>query len=414
VIDHVPDDMAESESIEDADAQPAALRPDVTSFEATVESVDGRRVTLDRSFFYAESGGQPADRGTIGDARVEHVVHEDGSHVHHLAAAPEFDPGEAVACAVDETFRRYCTRAHTASHVLYGAGRRLFDEVGYGGFDIDAQNVRVDLAVDAVDDAALVELERLANRAVWESREVSWRQLTTAEAYEREEIAYNAKTEEGVLTDADTVRVVTVEGWDWAACGGTHVSNTAVIGPIAVLERSNPGEGMTRVEFAVGPVGVDHRSAEKRAVIEAARTAGVAPVDLPDEVDRLQEERDRLRSEVDDLRERALAATVADLDPVERDGYTLAAGVVEGAGANDVEGTLRAAAGDRADAVALVGQSGSTFVAVGADGETADAGAVVSEVTEEFGGGGGGSSQFAQGGGIQAGPGEVVSFLRGA
>ena len=413
MIDPVPEDMAESEAIEDVDAQPAALRPDVTSFEATVESVDGRRVALDRSFFYARSGGQPADRGTIGDSRVEHVGHEDGSHVHHLAEAPAFDAGDTVACAVDEGFRRYCTRAHTASHVLYGAGRRLFDELGYGGFGIDEEKVRVDLAVDEVDDATLVELERLANRAVWEARDVSWEQLTTAEAYEREEIAYNTKTEEGVLTDADTVRVVTVEGWDWAACGGTHVSNTAAVGPITVLERSNPGEGMTRVEFAVGPTGVSRRAAEKRSLLSAARTAGVGVDDLPAEIERLHEEIGRLEDETAALRERALGATVADLDVVERDGHTLAAGTVEGVDANDVESALREAAGDRADAVALAGESGSTFVAVAADGDAADAGAVVDAVTEAFGGGGGGSPRFAQGGGIQASPEEVAAFLRG-
>ncbi len=405
--------MSESETIDDVDAQPAALRPERTRFEATVESVDESRVVLDQSFFYAESGGQPADRGTVADAQVEHVAHEDTHHVHHLASEPAFEAGDTVACAVDESFRRYCMRAHTASHVLYGAARRLFDDLGYGGFGIDEEKIRVDFTGAAVDDETLVELERLANRAVWESRDVSWQQLTTAEAYEREEIAYNTKTEEGVLEDADSVRVVTVEGWDWAACGGTHVSNTEEIGPVTVLERSNPGEGMTRVEFAVGSVGIERRAAEKRAALDAARAAGVAPTDLPGEVDRFQSERDRLESEVADLRERALSATVADLPVVERDGYTLAAGTAEEMGPNDVEDALRAAAGDHADAVALTGESGSTFVAVAANGDAAAAGDVVDAVTTEFGGGGGGSPGFAQGGGIQAAPEDVVAFLRG-
>jgi len=407
--------MSEPETIEDVDAQPAALRPDVTRFEATVESVerDGDpRVTLDRSFFYAESGGQPADRGTVADTRVAHVAHVDGEHVHRLADEPEFAAGDTVACAVDEPFRRYCRRARTASHVLYGAGRRLFDDLGYGGFGIDEQKVRVDLAVGEIGDDELVELERLTNRAVWEARDVSWQQLTTAEAYEREEIAYNTKTEEGVLEDSDSVRVVTVEGWDWAACGGTHVSNTEVIGPVTVLERSNPGEGMTRVEFAVGPVGIERRATERAALTGAARTAGVAPTDLPGEVERLQDERDRLEREVSDLRERALSGTIADLPVVDRGEYTLAAGTVDGMGPNDVESGLRAAAGEVADAVALVGESGSTFVAVAA-GDGGDAGEVVDEVTGAFGGGGGGSPRFAQGGGIQADPEAVVAALRG-
>ncbi len=400
----------------DADAQLAALHPEVTSFEATVESVDGSDVVLDHSYFYAESGGQPADRGHVADVSVEHVTHDDRGHVHHLASDPSFAAGDTVSCAVDEKFRRYCMRAHTASHVLYGAGRRLFEDLGYGGFGIDERKVRVDFTGAAVDDEALVELERLANRAVWEARDVSWEQVPTTAAYEREEVAFNEKTEEGVLDDADTVRVVTVEGWDWAACGGTHVANTEVIGPVTALDRSNPGEGLTRVEFAVGPTGIEHRSTEKRALLSAARTAGVAPEDLADEFDRLAGEVERLEEEAADLRREALAGTLAGLDPVERDGYSLAAGTVEGMGPNDVEAALREAAGDSADAVALVGRSGSTFVAVAATGEgegDADAGALVEAVTAEFGGGGGGSPRFAQGGGIQADPAEVVAYLRG-
>jgi alanyl-tRNA synthetase len=414
-----PSGAADAADLGDVDAQPAALRPEVTSFEATVSAVEGTAVVLDRSFFYAESGGQPADRGVVGDVSVEHVTHEDGRHVHHLASEPEFAAGDTVSCAVDADFRRYSMRAHTASHVLYGAARRLFDDLGYGGFGIDERKVRVDFTGAAVDDDALVELERLANRAVWEARPVTWEQVPTATAYEREAVAFNEKTEEGVLSAADTVRVVTVEGWDWAACGGTHVSNTEVIGPVTVLHRSNPGEGLTRVEFAVGPTGIEHRATEKGALLETARTAGTAPADLPGEIERLQGELERLEGEVAALREDALGATIADLPVAEREGegeggsYTVAAGVVEGMGPNDVEDALRSAAGEHADAVALTGESGSTFLAVAADGEAADAGDLVDRATAEFGGGGGGSPRFAQGGGVQAQPEAVAAFLRG-
>jgi alanyl-tRNA synthetase len=75
-----------------------------------------------------------------------------------------------------------------------------------------------------VDDDALVELERLTNRAVWDSREVSWRRLPADEALDREDVAFNTKTEAGIT--GDTVRIVEIEGWDVAACGGTHVRNT--------------------------------------------------------------------------------------------------------------------------------------------------------------------------------------------
>jgi alanyl-tRNA synthetase len=393
-------------------AQPAATHPERTRFEATVEAVDGREVVLSESYFYAESGGQPADRGTIADRAIEAVRVGDGDHVHVLDEPPGFGAGDDVACAVDEAYRTYCMRAHTASHVLYGAGRRLLEDLGYGGFGIGDEKVRVDFTTSTdVDDDVLVELERLVNRAVWDSRGVTWESIPVEEAYEREEVAFNAKTEEGVFGDSDEVRVVTVEGWDWAACGGTHVANTHEIGPVTLLERSNPGEGLTRVEFAVGPAGIGRRAEEKAALLDASRVAGAAFEDLPDEVERLEAEARRLEDELVDLRARAVSATVADLDPVERDGYTVAAGVIEDADANDVEGPLREAAGRVADAVVLVGESGSTFVAVAADG-AADASEVVGNVTGEFGGGGGGSPRFAQGGGIGAPPEDVVEYLR--
>lgn len=250
--------------------------PTVRAFDATVTRVDGRSVVLDETYFYPEGGGQPADRGVLGGVDVEHVrTNADGAVVHDLAADPDFAAGDEVTGVVDDDFRTYCMRAHTASHVLYGAGRRIFDDLGYGGFDISAEKVRVDFETSTeVDDDALVELERLVNRAVWDSREVSWEEIPVAEARDREEIAFNVKTEEGVFSESETVRVVSIDGWDWAACGGTHVSNTVEIGPVEVLGRSNPGEGLTRVEFAVGPSAVDRRAAVRGSAYEAARALG--------------------------------------------------------------------------------------------------------------------------------------------
>jgi alanyl-tRNA synthetase len=181
---------------------------------------------------------------------------------------------------------------------------------------------------------------------------------------------------------------------------------------VTVLDRSNPGEGLTRVEFAVGPTGIGRRTEEKAALLSASRAAGTGVEELAGEIERLQSEVERLEGELAELREQALASRIDDLEPVERNGYTLAAGAVESVDANGAEDALRAAAGDVADAVVAVGTSGSTFVAVAA-GEGADAGDVVAEVTDEFGGGGGGSPRFAQGGGIGADPEAVVAFLRG-
>jgi len=423
--------------------QRAAAEPYTTSFEATVERVDGRAVVLDETFFYAESGGQPADRGRLGDRRVVDVQVVDGDVVHALDAAPSFGEGRSVPCRVDLTRRTYCMRAHTASHVLYGAARRCMDDLGYGGFDIraaaardpasgsgaaptDADRVRVDFVTSTtVDDDVLVELERDANRAVWESRDVSWETLSADEAREREGVAFNEKTAEGAFGEDAAVRVVTVEAaetvagepagdaWDVAACGGTHVRNTREVGPITVLDRSNPGEGLTRVEFAVGPRAVARRADEKRALLDAARSLGVGLGDVPDAVKRVQSAAEDLREEVAAAQRRAIAARLDDLPVVEREDERWLVGTVEDVDANDIEPVARSAAGERAPVVVLVGHAGSTYVVVAAAGHaTVDAGDVVTRVTDEFGGGGGGSPTFAQGGGLSVDPETVVGWLR--
>ncbi|MEF8773469.1 MAG: DHHA1 domain-containing protein [Halobacteriales archaeon] len=388
--------------------------PYTTRFEATVRDVDGTAVVLSETYFYAESGGQPADRGTLGGHEVVDVQHRDGDVVHELAEPPAFEAGEEVTGQVDEAFRTYCMRAHTASHLLYGAGRLLFDDLGYGGFGITDEKVRVDFATPTdVDDGTLAELERLVNRAVWESRDVTWRTMSREEALQVDGIAFNTKTEEGVLSEADTVRVVEIDDWDVAACGGTHVRNTREVGPVSVLERSNPGEGLTRVEFAVGPPGIQHRVAEKRAALDAASEAGTSVEDLPDAVARLEDGVEDLQAELDDLRADLVGARIDELrdETVERDGGTWLVGTVDGPDANELGDHAAGLAGDAADVVALVGRDGRTFVAAAA-ADGFDASGIVEEVTGAFGGGGGGSPDSAQGGGIDADPETVVEFLR--
>jgi alanyl-tRNA synthetase len=302
-------------------------------------------------------------------------------------------------------------RAHTASHVLYGAGRRLFDNLGYSGFDIDEHKVRVDLATPtSIDDATLVTLERLVNRAVWDSRDVTWEIVPCETALARDDVAFNTKTEEGI--GGETVRLVDIDGWDVAACGGTHVRNTREIGPVVMLDRSNPGKGVTRIEFAVGPAAIQHRSAEKTAALDAAAALETRVTDLSDAVVRLQNERDALATERTELQERLIDSRLNELrgSVVERDGHPWLAGTIDHLGTNKLAERANDLAGSAADVVALVSGDGES-AAVAADGEI-DASEIVDEVTTEFGGGGGGSELVAQAGGFDADPDDLVAFLR--
>jgi alanyl-tRNA synthetase len=393
-------------------ASRAASEPEVTSFEASVVEADGVELVLEETYFYPEGGGQPADRGTIDGVAVTNVQDRDGRVVHELESAAGVDAGETLTAEIDPAFRTYCRRAHTASHILYGAGRRLFDDIGYGGFGITPEKVRVDFETSTtIDDAVLVDLERLVNRIVWDGRAVSWTIEPAEEALEDPEIAFNTKTEEGI--SGGEVRVVTIDGWDVAACGGTHVTNTVEIGPVAVLDRSNPGEGLTRVEFSVGPEGIEHRAQEKAALLKAAGAAGTGPGDVPDEVHRLRDEVQTLESTIADLEGQLAGFQLQQLreDVRERDDRTWLVGAIDGLDANALGEQAMELAGDAAEVVALAGRDGRTFLVV-ADGTEGNAAAVVEDVTDEFGGGGGGSPQFAQGGGIDADPAAVVGYLR--
>jgi len=220
---------------------------------------------------------------------------------------------------------------------------------------------------------------------------------------------------DGAETDADP--------WDVAACGGTHVSNTGEIGPVAVLERSNPGEGVTRVEFAVGPTAIDEISVVHAAALDAATTLDARVGDLPDAVARLRGETDRLEADLRDAREELLAARLRDLPTAEVDGGRWAIGTVDDADPNELRepaGEALAAgkldAGDGPDALAAVGTGDAPFLVVAvaddAAGDGIDAGDVVDAVTDEFGGGGGGGPTFAQGGGLDADPAAVAAWLR--
>jgi len=398
----------------------ASAEPYRRSFEASVESVDGTAVTLAETYFYAEGGGQPADRGRLGDTRVVDVQSRGGEVVHTLAAEPGFEAGDTVEAAVDPAFRTYCMRAHTASHVLYGAGRQLLAELGYGGFDISAPRgddpsaegkVRVDFTTPTdIDDATLVELERLTNRAVWDSRPVTWERLEQDQTLSRPDIAFNTKTEEGL--SGDTVRVVTVDGWDVAACGGTHVENTREIGPVTLLDRSNPGEGMTRIEFAVGYRAIEARATDRRHAMTAANTLQTGVPELSDAVSRLDTENRELRAELDATKQQLVDSRLDELrETVVRKGENAwLVGSVPGLDANGLSDRAQQAVGDEVDVAALVDEDGQ-YLAVATTGDVA-AGAVVDDVTDEFGGGGGGTPTVAQGGGLGADADRIVAFLR--
>jgi alanyl-tRNA synthetase len=245
-----------------------AADPALLEFHAVVT---GRRehegrpaVLLDRTAFYAESGGQPWDTGTLGEARVVAVL-EDGADVLHVLDRPL--AAARVRGVVDAARRRDHVQQHHGQHLL----SRAFVEVARAettAFHLGGEVTTIDLDRPVTADQARA-AERLANEVVWEARPVRISTLSAAEAR-----AQGLRPPEGVEAD---VRIVEAEGFDRQPCGGTHPRTTAEVGVVVVtgLERYKVG---TRVSFACG-----HRAlaatARRQEVLDGLVAALSAPLD---------------------------------------------------------------------------------------------------------------------------------------
>lgn len=196
-------------------------------------------VTLDATAFYPEGGGQPADTGTLGEARVLDV-HEREGRVVHTTDRP-LPVGETVEGVIDWSRRLDHMEQHTGEHILSGTLHRLFgtDNVG---FHIGADTVRMDMDKPLTPDQ-LAEAERLANETIRRDVPVdcAWPDAATLAATEYR----SKKALEG------PVRLVTVPGADCCACCGTHLARSGQVGLIKILS-AQPYKGGVRLAVACG------------------------------------------------------------------------------------------------------------------------------------------------------------------
>ncbi|MFL5271666.1 MAG: alanyl-tRNA editing protein, partial [Anaeromyxobacteraceae bacterium] len=217
--------------------------PYLARFEAEVTGErrvgDRAGVTLSRTAFYPEGGGQPADRGTLGGAEVVDVQEVDGEVVHLVAGAAPTGRVEGVL----HWRRRFDhMQQHHGQHLLSAAfeaalgARTVSFHLGDEACTID-----LDAPPSRLGAAALEEVERRANETVWRDLPVVARDLAP------DELARIALRKEPTKGS----RVVLVEGVDASPCGGTHPRRTGEVGAIALLRAAKWGQG-SRVEFACG------------------------------------------------------------------------------------------------------------------------------------------------------------------
>jgi alanyl-tRNA synthetase len=223
--------------------------PFLKTFTAAVLACEpgkaGYQVVLDRTAFYPEGGGQPADHGVLGDAAVLDV-HEKGGVVIHTCDKP-VEPGSTVSGAIDWARRFDHMQQHSGEHIISGifCADHHCDNVG---FHMGADTVTIDYNADITWEQVLA-AEAKANAVIWENRPV---EITYPSPAELAKLDYRSKKE---LTGQ--VRIVTFPGADCCACCGTHVAQSGQVGLIKALSVQKFREGV-RIEILCGKRALDY------------------------------------------------------------------------------------------------------------------------------------------------------------
>ena len=259
----------------------------LTDFRARVvdASPDRQRVYLDRTAFYPTSGGQPFDTGLLHKSNVIEVVDE-GDRIAHVLSEPlTLDEMDG---RVDRERRFDHMQQHSGQHLLSAVLLEMFDAPTVS-FHLGAESSSIDIA-RLLEPAQLREAERRVNEIVFENRPV-----TISFQQSSENLDLRKPTErEG------EVRIISIEGLDRSACGGTHVSSTGEIGPI-LLRKLDRVRGNLRIEFVCGGRAIARARADFEALSQIARLFS-APLDgTPALVDAQREklqESDRTRRQL--------------------------------------------------------------------------------------------------------------------
>ncbi len=373
-------------------------------------------VVLDRTPFYAESGGQNADAGTItwdgGKAEVLDVQRPvRGLVVHQVRVLQgELTLDQTVDAQVDPEWRLGARQAHSGTHVVHAALREV---LGPTALQSGSYNRPGYLRLDFGWGSGLTreqfhDVEEASNRALREDLPVSAQVMPLERAKEIGALALFGETY------GEDVRVVEIGGpWSRELCGGTHVDRSSQIGTVVLTSDSSVGAGNRRVEAVVGLEGFQYLARERDLVQQLSAMLKASPTDVPAQVQKLLDRVRATEKELEKLRSAELVGAAADLaeKAVEVNGIAFVGHRADGAGGGDVRSIaldVRGRLQGRPAVVVVIGTGGGKPSAVVAVNDAAQergiaANELITVVGEHLGGRGGGKADVAQGGGTDIG-----------
>ncbi|MFI8493449.1 alanine--tRNA ligase [Peribacillus butanolivorans] len=390
------------------DAKVAAI---VKNGELVTEAQEGEevQVILNQTPFYAESGGQIADKGTMASESVKVNVHDvqkapNGQNLHRVTVvAGTLTTDTEIVAAVDQENRIHITKNHTATHLLHQALKDVLGtHVNQAGSLVQAERLRFDFShFGQITAEEIEQIETIVNEKIWQSLQVNTDYKNIEEAKAMGAMALFGEKYGKI------VRVVQIGDYSLELCGGVHVPNTAVIGLFKIVSESGIGAGTRRIEAVTGAGAYKLMTDQIGVLKDAAAKLKTNLKDVPSrietvlaEVKDLHRENESLTAKLSNIEAGSLVSNVKEINGVQ----VLVAKVQ----ATDMN-NLRAMADDlkqKLDSVIIVLGSAQGDKVNLIAGVTKDyiergfhAGKLIKEVASRCGGGGGGRPDMAQAGG---------------
>ncbi|HYI60842.1 MAG TPA: alanine--tRNA ligase [Acidimicrobiales bacterium] len=360
-------------------------------------------VVLDRTPFYAESGGQVGDTGTLtgpsGSAEVlDTTFAVPGLHRHRARITDgTLTEGDRVTAAIDAPRRAAIKRNHTGTHLLHWALHEVLGpHVKQQGSLVAPDRFRFDFShYEPVTPEQITRIEDLVNEAVLVNDPVRHYEATKEEALAKGAIAFFGEKY------GDVVRVLEAGRHSVELCGGTHVTATGDIGPMKVVSESSIGSNLRRIEAVTGTGPIDRLRAEEATLGRAAELVGVPAGELLEGIEKRLGELKALRDEVSGLKAQVAAGGASEMAAQAVDGVVVAR--ADGLDRDAVR-TLALAVRDRPGIRGVVlgaapEGGGVALVAAVAPGSGLHAGELIAEAARTVGGGGGKGADLAVAGG---------------
>ena len=384
----------------------------VNEGEPSGAAAKGEKITvvLDHTPFYAEMGGQIGDHGILegknGVVTVSDVQKtKDGKYMHiGVVTEGQISVEDEVQAKVDAEYRQAICRAHTSTHLLQKALRKVLgDHVEQAGSYTANDHIRFDFThFAALTAEELAQVETLVNEAIWAGSPVITEEMSIDEAKKKGAMALFGEKYGAV------VRVVQA-GDSVELCGGTHLDNTAKAGAFKIIGEASVAAGVRRIEAVTGKAVLDYLNERQKLLTEAAAALKTSPNELPAKIEQTVGELRTMTKKIDKLNSRVASMQMVDLLNVSRDvkGVNVVATKLEDATAEVLRtmgDSIKEKAPNMVAVLSAVNDGKVSLLCVcGADAvkKGAHAGKIIKEVAKMVGGGGGGRPDSATAGGKQ-------------